>query len=218
MELPSYKWPQLTSVWQRMYLGGKRFVINAGTVIFAVNLVVWALGYFPRSESTRISVQQQAQAQSWDEQRAGAELAAAYLGESYLGRMGRAIEPAIAPIGWDWRIGVAVIASFPAREVVVAALGTIFNLGAEHDEESISLRKALKRARRPGTDQPLFTLPVALSIMVFFALCAQCSATLVVIGRETGSWLWPVASFLGMTTIAYLAALGVASAARAFGL
>ena len=111
-----------------------------------------------------------------------------------------------------------MIASFPARQVVVATLGTIFNLGAEQGEGSVSLRTALKQAKRPGTDQPLFTLPVALSIMVFFALCAQCLATLVVLGKEMGSWLWSLASFAGMTTIAYLAALGVATAARTLGL
>ena len=218
LELPSYKWPRLGAVWQRMYFGGRKFVINAGTVIFAVNLVVWALGYFPRSTATWSAVQQQAQAQNWDEQRVQAELAGAYLRDSFLGRMGRAIEPAIEPIGWDWRIGVGVIASFPAREVIVATLGTIFNLGAEQAEGSVSLRTALKQAKRPGTDQPLFTLPVALSIMVFFALCAQCTATLVVLGKEMGSWLWSLASFASMTTIAYLAALGVATAARALGL
>ncbi len=110
-----------------------------------------------------------------------------------------------------------MIASFSAREVIVATLGTIFNLGAEQTEGSVSLLTALKQAKRPGTNQPLFTLPVALSIMIFFALCAQCSATLVVIGKEMGSWLWSLASFASMTTIAYLAALGVATAARAVG-
>jgi ferrous iron transport protein B len=201
-----------------MYLGGRRFVVGAGTIIFAVNLVVWGLGYFPHSEATRAAVQRQAQVESWDDQRFETELAGAYLRDSYLGRLGHAIEPTIKPIGWDWRIGVAVIASLPAREIVIAALGTVFSLEGDVGKGGVPLRAALKRATRPDTDQPLFTLPVALSIMVFFALCAQCSATLVVISRETGSWLWPVASFLGMTIIAYLAALGVSTAAQAAGL
>ena len=127
--------------------------------------------------------------------------------------MGRAIEPVIKPIGWDWRVGVAVIASFPAREVVVATLGTILHLGEDEADEPETLRHALRQMRWKGSDRRVFTLPTALSVMVFFALCAQCSATLVVIGREMHSWLWPVLSFLGMTTIAYFAAWGTSALA-----
>jgi ferrous iron transport protein B len=108
---------------------------------------------------------------------------------------------------------VAGIASFPAREVIVATLGTLFNLGGEQDEESEALQTALQRATRDD-GRPLFTLPVALSIMVFFALCAQCVSTLVVIGRETGSWGYPVLSFVSMTLIAYVAAWAVGAVAR----
>jgi ferrous iron transport protein B len=122
--------------------------------------------------------------------------------------MGHVVEPVIRPLGWDWRIGMAVIASFPAREVIVATLGTIFNLGADTDETSSGLRAALHDARWPD-GRPLFTLPVALSIMVFFALCAQCASTLVIIGRETRSWAWPLASFFTMTGLAFLAAWAV---------
>lgn len=218
LELPGYKWPRLRAIWQRMYFAGRKFVVTAGTVILGVNLVVWALGYFPRSSDTRAAVEQQAQAKGWDAAKLESEVAGAYLRESYLSRLGRAIEPAVKPIGWDWRIGVGVIASFPAREVVVATLGTIYNLGEGADEKSDSLRQAIKGATWPDTGKPVFTLPVALSIMVFFALCAQCASTLVVIGRETGSWVWPVVSFAGMTTIAYFAAWGVSAAGRGLGL
>ena len=215
LELPSYKWPRLGAIWQRVYLSGCSFVCRAGTVILVVNLVVWALGYFPRSNETRTTITQKAQAAGWDEHRTEAELAGAYLSDSYLGRMGRAIEPVIKPIGWDWRVGVAVIASFPAREVVVATLGTILHLGEDETDEPETLRQALRQMRWKGSDRRVFTLPTALSVMVFFALCAQCSATLVVIGREMHSWLWPVLSFLGMTTIAYFAAWGTSALASA---
>ncbi|MFQ5805606.1 MAG: ferrous iron transport protein B [Phycisphaerae bacterium] len=218
LELPSYKLPRLRAIWQRMYGAGREFAIRAGTIILAVNVVVWALGYFPRSATTRSAVERQAQAAGWDETTLESELAGAYLRESYLGRIGHAVEPVVKPIGWDWRIGMAVVASFPAREVVVASLGTIYNLGEQADEKSDSLRAAIKGATWPDTGEPVFTLPVALSIMVFFALCAQCVSTLVVIGRETGSWLWPVVSFVSMTTIAYLAAWGVSAAGQALGL
>ena len=139
-----------------------------------------------------------------------------HLEESFLGQAGHAIAPAVAPLGWDWRIGMAAIASFPAREVIVATLGTIFNLGSDQDEESDSLRDVIKDAKRAdGT--PLFTLATGLSIMVFFALCAQCAATLAVMRRETNSWKWPIASFLYMTTLAYFASLVTYQVAHALG-
>ena len=206
LELPSYKLPRWRAVWQRMAHAGKKFIVSAGTVIVFVNLVVWVLGYFPRSAAVEQAVTAQAAAAGWDESRLEAELAGAQLRDSYLGRAGRAIEPLVAPLGWDWRIAVAVIASFPAREVVVATMGTIYNLGTEEDESSQSLRDALSAATWPGSQRKVFTLPVALSLMVFFALCAQCSSTLVIMGRETRSWAWPVASFVGMTAIAYAGA------------
>jgi ferrous iron transport protein B len=134
------------------------------------------------------------------------EIQARWLADSYLGRLGQAIEPAVKPLGWDWRIGCAAIASFPAREVVVATLGVIFNLGSDVDEESQSLREALQSATWPD-GRPLFNLPVALSLMVFFSLCAQCAATLVTIRRETNSWRWPAFTFVYMTGLAYVAAL-----------
>ncbi|MDC1142599.1 ferrous iron transporter B, partial [Planctomycetota bacterium] len=141
-----------------------------------------------------------------EEQRAAIEnrRTAEHLENSLLGAMGKLIEPAVRPLGWDWRIGMAAIASFPAREVVVATLGTIFNLGA--DEDPAGLRKTLQSAKKAdGT--PLFNLAVGLSIMVFFALCAQCAATLATMRRETNSWRWPIASFVYMTGLAYICSM-----------
>ena len=218
LELPTYKFPRPGAVFQRMYLAGRGFLVRAGTVILAVNLIVWALGYFPHSTATLRAVEQQRSVQHWDEQTFAAELSGAYLRDSFLGRMGHALEPALKPLGWDWRIGVGVLASFPARELVIATLGTVFNLEREPGAASSSLRETAPRVVREDTGGPLFTLPVALSLMVFFALCAQCSSTLVVIGRETGSWKWPVASFIGMTALAYSAAWLVGGVARAAGL
>ncbi len=124
---------------------------------------------------------------------------------SLLGRAGHWVEPVVRPLGWDWRIGVGVVASFPAREVVVATFGTIFSLGTTVDENDEGLRGAMKAAQHPDGG-PLFTTPVAISIMVFFAFCAQCVSTLVVIRRETNSWIWPVFSFVYMTGLAWLGA------------
>ncbi len=135
------------------------------------------------------------------------EIQADRLQNSYLGRCGRLIEPLVRPLGWDWRIGCAVIASFPAREVVVATLGVIYKMGDEQDEQSESLRHTLRKATWDGTQRPVFSIPVALSLMVFFARCARCTSTLAIMRRETNSWRWPIFSFAYMTTLAYLAAL-----------
>ncbi len=210
LELPSYKLPRLRTVGQRVYMAGKDFVIRAGSIILIASIVIWALGYFPRSAATQRAVQAQQQKHNWSDSEFETHLASAYLRDSYLGRLGQTIEPAIRPLGWDWRIGVGVLASFPAREVIVATLGTIFNLEAGSEEDTAPLEQAIQEAAWPDTGRPLFTLPVALSLMVFFALCAQCVSTLAVIRRETGTWLWPLVSFGGMTAIAYVAALLVA--------
>jgi ferrous iron transport protein B len=131
-----------------------------------------------------------------------AEAAGEFIRRSYLGRMGKLIEPIVTPLGWDWRIGMATLASFPARELIVAALSTILNTGADVDDSSVSLRAAIAGATRED-GSPLFTLAVALSVMVFFALCCQCAATLAIIKRETNSWFWPVFTFTYMTVLAY---------------
>jgi len=130
-----------------------------------------------------------------------------YLRNSYIGRMGRMVEPVVEPLGWDWRIGMATIASFPAREIIIATLGVIFNLGDEQDETSTDLIETMQNARKENGEL-LFSVPVALSIMVFFALCAQCAATLATIRKETGHSRYAVLSFVYMTVLAYLAALG----------
>ena len=126
--------------------------------------------------------------------------------------MGQAIEPAVRPLGWDWRIGMAALASFPAREVVVGTLGIIYNEGeVDADEIAGATRRTLADAR-PGHGrlaQGVHGLPTALSLMVFFALCCQCASTLVVIRRETRSWRWPVFTFVYMTVLAYVGALVV---------
>ncbi|MDF1744380.1 MAG: ferrous iron transporter B [Gimesia sp.] len=123
---------------------------------------------------------------------------------SFLGMSGHWIEPVVKPLGWDWKIGVGVIASFPAREVIISTLGTIYSLGGDAEDES-GLIGSIRAATWPD-GRKVFNIPVAISIMVFFALCAQCAATLMVIQRETNSWFWPVVSFTYMTALAYVGA------------
>ena len=229
LELPTYKWPSLRTVLHRMFERGWAFIRQAGTLIVAVSIVVWAALYYPRHPelveapyaAQRTALESQLarlpsnsdHVQQISEQLADidAQIAGEYRRQSYLGIAGHWIEPIVKPLGWDWRIGCAAIASFPAREVIIATLGIIYDLGEDVDLETESdstrLQTALRQARWAGTDRPVFNVPVALSIMVFFALCAQCASTLVVIKRETNSWRWPLFTFGYMTTLAYVGAL-----------
>ena len=217
LELPSYKTPDLRTVLLRVYHSSRAFVVRAGSLILATTIAMWALAYFPRSEAVveRHQVERQAVApEALDalEKRQAAEL----VENSYLGQAGHWVAPVVRPLGWDWRIGMAVIASFPAREVIISALGTIYSLGAGEDEGSESLRETLAAATWPD-GRPIYTLAVALSIMVFFALCAQCLSTLVVIKKETGSYRWALFSFGYMTALAYIGALATYQAGTALG-
>ncbi|MEZ6048144.1 MAG: nucleoside recognition domain-containing protein [Planctomycetaceae bacterium] len=213
MELPDYKWPSLRTVSYRVYDRAKAFVVRAGTLIFAATLLIWAAGYFPGDHSTQHELEAKMEAldEETDIDQLGAleeqhqEISAELIEASFLGKAGHFIEPVVKPLGWDWKIGVGVVASFPAREVIIATLGTIYSLGGDVDEEDEGLRGALQESTWPDGSK-VFNIPVALSIMVFFALCAQCVSTLMVIRRETNSWGWTFFSFTYMTVLAYIAA------------
>jgi ferrous iron transport protein B len=220
MEMPVYKWPSLRTVLRRMTDSSWAFLRRAGTLILASMIIVWFFLYFPatdgqgRNYDLRIA-QLRAEMKSLDAETQAVgqqkinELYGEWKRQSWLGRTGRMIEPVVKPLGWDWRIGMAAAASFPAREVVVGTLGIIYNLGqADSEEIKESLGERLQQARwddDPG--RKVFTVPVALSLMVFFALCCQCASTLVVIRRETNSWRWPAFTFAYMTILAYVGAL-----------
>ncbi len=215
IELPSYRWPAPRIVAIRVIDRARDFLVRAGTVIFAMSIIVWALGYFPRSERTRRKYEAERTAArttlSGAEREArlreiGARESGEYLRGSFLGRMGRAIEPAVRPLGWDWRIGMAVIASFPAREVVISTLGVIYDLGRGAEEEETGLVESLRASRWPDGTK-VFDLAVALSLLVFFALCCQCAATIATIRRETHTWRWPLFVFGYMTALAWVMGL-----------
>jgi ferrous iron transport protein B len=194
----------------------------------AVSIIIWAALYYPHHpqavaplEKQQKLLQSQLDRLAPDDpgrQQSAAQLAqlqrdieGEYQRQSVLGRLGRLLEPVVRPLGWDWHIGCAVLASFPAREIVVATLGVVYNVGKDLDaaspHDSIRLRARLRSATWDGTATPVFNVPVALSIMVFFALCAQCAPTLAVMKRETNSWRWPAFTFAYMTTLAYFGAL-----------
>jgi len=230
LEMPPYRTPRLRDVLHRMWHQGAAFLKAAGTIIFAMTIIIWALLYFPHGEHVEqqaaAEFTQQVAAERGISDAAAAELVAededlagrlgntidaAYVEQSMLGRAGKFVQPVFAPAGFDWKITVSVLAAFPAREVVVSTLGIIYRLGGDTDEESTGLRDAVVNAKwsegaRAG--QPVFTPLVAFALMVFFALCSQCGSTLAVIARET-SWRWAVVSFLYMTTLAWLGAVAV---------
>jgi ferrous iron transport protein B len=225
LEMPSYRVPDLRDALWRMWNRGKDFLTTAGTVILAMSVVIWALSYFPRSGATAeqeqtVFLNEYAQSHELTPQRVGelieagdehvtaaldAHIEGAYLEQSYLGRMGKAVQPVFAPAGFDWKTTVGVLASFPAREVIISTLGITYNLGADVDESSEGLVGSMQSAKWPD-GAPVFTIPVALAVMVFFALCMQCMATLAVVAREVG-WKWATFMFVYLTSMAWVGAV-----------
>ncbi|MBL8201772.1 MAG: ferrous iron transport protein B [Chromatiales bacterium] len=216
IELPPYRLPSWRSLLLKLLERGRIFLVRAGTVIFSVAILIWALAYFPRPveiagtfATERETIEASALSGAERDQRL-AELDAAesgaYLEQSWLGRLGHFVAPAFAPLGWDWKLSAAVIASFPAREIVVASLGTIYAVGDRGDNLEGALRERLQTATRPdGT--LVYTVPMAIGLLIFYVFCLQCAATLAVMRRETNSWRWPVFAWFYMTGLGYLGAL-----------
>jgi ferrous iron transport protein B len=214
MELPPYRLPNLRTVFQNMVTRAWLFLKRAGTVILAISIILWALTYFPRSsQPARVSSQQEVVSQDPSND-VSAE--SQQIKQSYAGQLGHAIEPAIRPLGFDWKIGVALIASFAAREVLVSTLSIIYNVGKDEDAQSETLVSAVRDAKRDdGT--PEWTPLTGLTLMVFFVLAMQCMSTLAVVRRETNSWRWPIFMFSYMTAIAYLGAFLTYHGGKALG-
>jgi ferrous iron transport protein B len=214
LELPRYRVPSVRDVARTVYDRGAVFVKQAGTVILAISIVLWFLAYFPRSEE--VKAQAQARIEKGEPEDAVRHWeGSAQVDQSFAGRLGHAIEPAIAPLGFDWRIGIGVVSSFAARETLVSSLGVVYGVG-DVDETSIALRDHLRAAEGPD-GRPLNGL-TAVSLMVFFVLCCQCMSTLAVVKRETNSWRWPLFMFGYMTVLAYLGSLLVYQGGLALGL
>lgn len=203
--LPEFRTPNLQTVAIKLYDRGRIFLKRAGTVIFTVAIIVWALAYYPRMDAGQYQ-SELASGQTTDVIAIKNARSAAQMSQSWLGRIGRQIEPVFKPLGWDWRVSSAVIAGFPAREVVVAVMGTIYAVGSDADEQSLS--EKLRAATWPD-GRLIFTLPMVLGLLVFYAWCLQCAATLATIRRETNSWRWPIFAWVYMTTIGYVGAFTV---------
>jgi ferrous iron transport protein B len=200
IELPPYRFPRTRDVLRMMWSKSSMFLREAGTVILACSIALWALLYFPRPATEPQTPQEHAQR----------------LEQSYGGRIGHAIEPAIEPLGFDWKIGIGIVGAFAAREVFVSTLGIVYAVGGEADESSEPLREALQSAKKPDGTKA-YTPLVALSLMIFFALACQCMSTLAVVRRETGSYRWPAFLFAYMTVLAWIASLLTFQLGRALG-
>ncbi len=190
MELPPYRRPSIKWVLLQMYERAKVFVTEAGQIILAISVVLWFLASYPQPDdydamSSRSRIQQ-----------------------SYAGQLGQLIEPAIEPLGFDWKVGIGLITSFVAREVLVSTMATIYNV-EEADETSVDLRSSLQDDVDPETGERLYTPLVAVALMVFFALACQCMATVAIVKRETNGWKWPIVMVLYMTALAYVGSLVV---------
>ena len=208
LELPTYRSPRWKNVVQTMINKAKVFVFDAGKVIMVISLILWALSsYGPsgrmekiNSEYQQLKLQPNANAEELDK-----HFHAARLENSYAGILGKTIEPVITPLGYDWKIGIALITSFAAREVFVGTMATLYSVG-ENDRNSLKLQDKMKAAKRTdGT--PLYTLATGISLMIFYLFAMQCMSTLAVVRRETRSWKWPLIQLTYMTGLAYIMSL-----------
>ena len=224
MELPPYRMPSIRTVFQNMLTRAWLFVKRAGTVILAISIILWALMYFPRTEapSAEPALTQAEAAADPATGRPGDPAVevplpeAEQLRNSFAGRLGHLIEPAIRPLGFDWKIGVALIASFAAREVLVSTLSIIYNVGKDENEESETLISAIRNAK-DDSGRIVWTPLTALTLMVFFVLAMQCMSTVAIVRRETNSWSWTLFMVGYMTALAYIAALITYQGGRLLG-
>ena len=208
MELPDYKTPQLRNIGYTVYEKVKTFTLEAGKIILAISIVLWVLADFGPGEKM---AQAEAEArvvaaQNQLDEAATADLIASHQIEvSYAGYLGKFIEPAIRPLGFDWKIGIALITSFAAREVFVGTMATIYSIGSESDE--FAIRDRLAREKNPVTGKPVYNMATAMSLLIFYVFAMQCMSTIAVVRRETHSWKWPIIQFVFMSGLAYLGSL-----------
>ncbi|MCX6167446.1 MAG: ferrous iron transport protein B [Sphingobacteriales bacterium] len=207
MELPVYRMPRWKNVGYTMYDKVKAFVFEAGKVIVAISIILWVLASYGPGNRFAVIDQQFANpsyTQQFSPQQVANLKASARLENSYAGVLGKSIEPVIKPLGFDWKIGIALITSFAAREVFVGTMATLYSAQGD-GSRTASVRDKMAEARNPDTGELVFTLPVAFSLMIFYAYAMQCMSTLAVVYRETKSWKWPLIQLVYMTAMAYVA-------------
>lgn len=207
IEMPNYKLPLLKNVGINVLEKTKSFVVGAGKIILAISIILWVLASYGPGEkfdNAEQIVQEKFSDTYLPEQELENKIASFKLQHSYIGNIGKAMEPAVAPLGYDWKIGIALVSSFAAREVFVGTLATIYSVGSD-EEETIKTRMASETNEILGG--PLFTFASGISLLLFYAFAMQCMSTLAIVKRETNTWKWPVLQLVAMTGIAYVAAL-----------
>ena len=210
MELPTYKAPRWANVGLTMFEKSKTFVFEAGKIILAISIILWVLAsYGPGDNLERAEeyVLSENSSQHLNESELDHKVQAYKLEHSYAGIFGKTIEPVISPLGYDWKIGIALITSFAAREVFVSTMATIYSIG--DTEEVSTIKNRLNNEINPITGDKRYNLPTGMSLLVFYVFAMQCMSTLAVVYRETKGWKWPIIQLISMTTIAYLSALFV---------
>jgi ferrous iron transport protein B len=222
MELPPYRMPSWRSVFITVRDRSLLFLRKAGTVILAVSVVLWFLASYPGPgpDGAQLETRIAAARQIGDDESAdhlSTELSGLALRNSFAGRGGRLLEPLIEPLGFDWRIGIGLITSFAAREVMVSTMATVFNLGDDEDEGFLSLREKLRTAK-DETGETAYSPLVAVSLMVFFVLACQCMSTVAVVRRETNTWRWPVFMIVMMNGLAWIASFAIYQGGKLLGL
>jgi ferrous iron transport protein B len=208
LELPTYRSPRWSNVLQTMVNKARIFVFDAGKIIMIISLILWGLSSFGPGNKMQLVTQKYEQLQAQpgaDKKQLEKEMHTARLENSYAGILGKSIEPVITPLGYDWKIGIALITSFAAREVFVGTMATLYSVG-EEDQGSLLLKEKMKAAVRPD-GKPVFNFATGLSLMIFYVFAMQCMSTLAVVKRETRSWKWPVIQLLYMTGLAYIMSL-----------
>ncbi|MCB0631037.1 MAG: ferrous iron transport protein B [Lewinella sp.] len=210
LEMPEYRMPVMRNVWINVWEKVKTFVVEAGKVILAISVVLWLLASFAppgQMEVAEAEARSQAIEQSLDETATEDLIASKQIETSYAGRLGKIIEPVIRPLGFDWKIGIALITSFAAREVFVGTMATIYSIGSESDETSVRTRMATEIDAATG--QPVYNRATSWSLLLFYVFAMMCMSTLAVVKRETKSWKWPIIQFLFMTGLAYLSSFAI---------
>ncbi|MGB0917060.1 MAG: ferrous iron transport protein B [Flavobacteriales bacterium] len=203
LELPDYRLPKVSNVLLEITRKATQFVTSAGKVIVVISVLLWLGASYGPADRFEAIEQKYSEVENPDaEQQKNAEL----LENSYIGIIGKSIDPVIKPLGYDWKIGIALITSFAAREVFVGTMATIYSVGGSDDEVS-SVREKMQAQLKPGTNEPLYDLPFGLSLMVFYAFAMQCMSTLAVVKTETGTWKWPMIQLVMMTGLAYVSSL-----------
>ena len=207
IEMPNYKVPMLKNVLITVIEKTKSFVVGAGKIILAISIILWVLASYGPGDFNNVEdiVRQQNIVTANTEAEIETQIAALKLEKSYIGIIGRAIEPAVEPLGYDWKIGIAIVSSFAAREVFVGTLATIYSVGSKEVE---TIKNRMAAEVDPISGIPRFNFASGISLLLFYAFAMQCMSTLAVVRRETNSWIWPLWQLVVMTLIAYVVALG----------